>query len=393
MKNIPLAYVLNVLNFSWFWLGTWVLYYLKFTDYAGIGLIEVFMIVAATTSEIPTGALADLIGKKKTLLLSFLVSGIGSLIMGFAPNLLWLIISVIFLAIGASLYSGTMEALVYDTLKENNLENKFSKINANLAAHQLITFSISSILGGIMYNINPGLPYLALGILFALAAILCFFLVEPKIDTVIFNWHNYKKQIFMGVHQLFRAPEITKQTISLLSIGIFTLIAYEVLNDVLLVEYGFSANELGLIAALINIAVAGIVQLSPILISKIGNHPTFLLTGIIISLSFVLSPFVTLFAGGLMVLLRRGAQAILDNSTSALINSSTESKYRATTISTFELIKKTPYVFTAFFIGKLMDTYSAKNFALLLGILMIILLVGIKVYLNRQNRVLLAHNR
>jgi len=70
-RNVLLSYLLAFSKTTWFWLGIWIFYYLRFTDYAGIGLIETVLIVTVTLAEIPTGAIADLIGKKKTLILPF----------------------------------------------------------------------------------------------------------------------------------------------------------------------------------------------------------------------------------------------------------------------------------------------------------------------------------
>jgi hypothetical protein len=59
---------------------------------------------------------------------------------------------------------------------------------------------------------------------------------------------------------------------------------------------------------------------------------------------------------------------------SIIINRHTESKYRATTISTFNMMRNLPYVITAFLIGTLADTFSAKTIAMYLGIFLLILL-------------------
>lgn len=63
-KNIAIAYLLTFCKNSWFWLGIWVFYYLQFTNYAGIGIIETVLIITMTLTEIPTGAIADLFGKQ-----------------------------------------------------------------------------------------------------------------------------------------------------------------------------------------------------------------------------------------------------------------------------------------------------------------------------------------
>ena len=95
MKNIKLVYILSFLRTSYFWGGIWVLYYLSFTNYAGIGLLESIMIIGSVVTEIPTGAIADLLGKKKTLLFSFISLALGHLIMGIALNFTILALSII----------------------------------------------------------------------------------------------------------------------------------------------------------------------------------------------------------------------------------------------------------------------------------------------------------
>jgi MFS family permease len=83
-NNITIAYVLTFAKNTWFWLGIWIFYYLRFTNYAGIGLIETVLIVTTTLTEIPTGAVADLLGKKKTLVIAFLLEAVGAYMMAFA---------------------------------------------------------------------------------------------------------------------------------------------------------------------------------------------------------------------------------------------------------------------------------------------------------------------
>ncbi|MEA3323337.1 MAG: MFS transporter, partial [Patescibacteria group bacterium] len=85
-NNIHILYVLSFLNNAWFWLGVWVLYYLLFTNFTGIGFIEMVMIVTILLFEVPSGALADIIGKKKTLIIAFLVVAVSEIVMGFAMN-------------------------------------------------------------------------------------------------------------------------------------------------------------------------------------------------------------------------------------------------------------------------------------------------------------------
>ena len=71
-RNITISYFLAFAKNTWFWLGIWIFYYLQFTNYAGIGIIETVLIVTATLTEIPTGAVADIFGKKNLFQMLFM---------------------------------------------------------------------------------------------------------------------------------------------------------------------------------------------------------------------------------------------------------------------------------------------------------------------------------
>ena len=100
-----------------------------------------------------------------------------------------------------------------------------------------------------------------------------------------------------------------------------------------------------------------------------------MILSLIIAASLIISPVAGLVLGGLMVLLRYNVAPIFNNLASIMINQHTESKYRATTISTFNMIKNLPYVLSAFFIGRLMDIISARLFAFYFGLALLIVIV------------------
>ena len=192
--NITLAYFLTFFKNTWFWLGIWVFYYLSLTNYAGIGLIETTLIVTYTLFEIPTGAIADLFGKKVTLILSFLLEAIGGFFMATATDLNSLIGAVFIMCLGGVLYSGTIDALVYDSLKQDGNEESYDKVISNITSISLIAPAICSIIGGYFYLIHPTLPFWANFTGYVLGLIFSLFLIEPKIDSIKFSFKNYLLQ-------------------------------------------------------------------------------------------------------------------------------------------------------------------------------------------------------
>ncbi len=370
-KNILLSYFLAFSKTTWFWLGIWIFYYLRFTNYAGIGILETILVVTVTLAEIPTGAIADLFGKKKTLTLAFFLQATGGLMMAAAPNFQVLALSVFILGVGTAFCSGTLDALVFDSLKEEGKESSYDKKISNINTISLISPAICGIFGGFMYKVNPSLPFYVNAAGYFLGFIASFFLIEPHIDTIKFSFTNFLKQNIQGFKELFKSIDIKKQTILLLSIGFFVVIASEELDSFLGVEFGFNPVQLGILWSVMYILSAVASQLTPLINKVFKGNLLIIFIGVLMAITFVVSPVAGLALGGLSLALRLSLQAIFWNLASITVNNNTESKFRATTLSTFNMIINVPYVLTAFFIGSLADKFSAKNIALYLGVILI----------------------
>lgn len=376
-KNLIISYILSGFRYAWFWFGIWILYYLRYTTYAGIGLVESMMIITATITEIPTGAVADLLGKKKTLTAAFLFMGIGEYLMAMALGLSDLVISVMVITIGGALYSGTLDALLFDTLKEGGKEQQYPRSLAYTNSAKYVAIAITSIVGGFLYTINPRLPFFFTSLAGFLGAFLTFFLKEPLVDTEKFSFGVYIRQTTQGFRQLFRNVAIKKITILLLSVSIFLVILWEMLNDVLAASSGLTPKQLGIFFTAVYLAAAISSYLFGKFPKKFQSLLTFLIVALLVAITLTISPLLGLAGIATMVALRSFTFPLFNITTSTILNQHIESRYRATTLSTFTMIQSLPYVLSAFFIGRLIDMLSVKVFAFWLGLVMI-LVVGIQ---------------
>lgn len=375
MRNIKLSYAINFLNSSLFWIPIWVFYYLRFTNYAGIGIIESIMILTSITAEIPTGAIADLLGKRLTLIASFIFRAAGNILMGFAVSFGQIGLAVFIMTIGGALFSGTMESLIYDSLKERGKEDRFDKVIAHTTSIQLIATAIAAILGGYFYTIDVRLPFFALAGFQIIALILCLFLVEPKIDSYTFSFSAYKKQLFSGFGQLFSVRRIKKRVLFLLAITMLFIVSYEVLSDIVLVEFDYTSKEIGVLLSIVYVVSAIASQLSPYLSRKFGSMPSIVSLSLIFYSTYIFAPMYNKFAAGVAGVTRSASGGIYDNILSSVLNKNIDSKYRATTISTFYMLEKIPYLILAYPLGILMDTLSAVNFGFALGMIMTVFIL------------------
>lgn len=369
-----MAYALVFLNHAWFWLGIWVFYYLRFATYSGIGLIETVLIVTMTLAEIPTGAVADLLGKKWSLTTAFFIQGLGNILMGTASSFLWLMGSVFVASLGGTLYSGTIEALVYDSLLSQREEAKYDRVISNMRTLQLVAPAVFGLIGGWLYSFSPGLPFIASGIAYLLACVLSFWLVEPPVDSEKFSLKAFLEQNKRGIQELTKTAAIQSQVILLLSIATIAVIVEEMLDSFLGVEFGFSETQLAFLWSFIFITSALASQLTPYISRRFSPKMSLILIGSLIGVSLAISPWLGLAVGGVTLVVRSSLLAIFGNITSLTINTFTQSKYRATTLSTFNMLKNIPYVFAAASIGFISDVISAKSTALIVGTLLLGLL-------------------
>lgn len=371
-RNIRLGYLLALAYESNLWIPAWVLFYLRFTNYVGLSFAEWIMVLTIFLTEVPTGAVADLLGRKNTLIMAFLVMGLGNLLMGSATNFATIIMSVVGCSLGVSLFSGSLEALMFDSLKQENQEQKFDQVLANTRTISLIGAALASLLGGWLYTINPRLPFLLMGLIFLLTILPALFLVEPKIDSEKFSLANYWRQTRQGFHQLFKTPLLTRQNRLLLAAAAFGVIAFEIVIDTISVEFGFSGVSLGWLYTLTYFVAASLSQTTAWLVKTFSPSRVAFGTSALIGALFLFAVKVEYLLGGLLVLAWAGLFSIFKNSSMIALNRQTESKYRATTLSTFSMLKTLPYLLLAIPIGGLMEQFSARGVASGMGALMLV---------------------
>ena len=75
--------------------------------------------------EVPSGMLADILGRKRTLIAAGLVNAAAGVAMAASRGLFGVCAAMALEALSFNLASGTLEALTYDTLAENGQEARY----------------------------------------------------------------------------------------------------------------------------------------------------------------------------------------------------------------------------------------------------------------------------
>lgn len=372
-KNITLGYILAAIHNLFFWFAPWLLYFLNYIDFSQVAIVQAVGLVTSVITEVPTGAIADLLGKKKTLILSFLFTGTGEFIIAFFPGFPTLVIAFIILNTGYSLYSGTMDAFMYDTLVSEKREKEYARVLSRSSAIISVAIAFASIVGGFMYKWWMILPFLATGVMKFFGFLVTFFIDEPKVDTEKFSIKNFLTQNKLGFAHLFN-KKMFQTTLLLITFGAFYTVAYELLDDISVVSYGYKSVGMGFLYGIVTFIGIPSALLYEKFAKKFNTYTLLAGGALVIILNYIFSPWINVYIWTALFLIRVTYSPIRNNAISEIINRNTPSKIRATTISTNELLRKIPFVFFAGVMGEIIDLHGAKVFAFYFALVFLILI-------------------
>ncbi len=131
--------------FSFFGItGLWVMYLQsQGLTLVQIGLCESIFHVASFLFEVPSGVLADRFSYKTVLIAGRIAAVISAILMLVGQSFWWFALSFVFNALSYNLQSGTIDALLYDSLIATQQTDHYP----NVASHLEITIELADTLG------------------------------------------------------------------------------------------------------------------------------------------------------------------------------------------------------------------------------------------------------
>ncbi len=177
----------------------------------GLAASQVFTIQALYTItllllEIPSGYLADVIGRRTTLVLAAVFFPAGLLIYSLGRSFWAFVLAELVLSASGSLRSGCDSALLYDSLVELGDTERYKKIEGRSFFFTRLGTSAASILGGALAVVSIRLPFyvnVATGFLMLPLALL---LTEPRRGTP--EAENPMREILTISRWSFRQPRL-----------------------------------------------------------------------------------------------------------------------------------------------------------------------------------------
>lgn len=317
-----------------------------FTDWGHISLFQVQVLqswfsIWVFVLEVPTGAIADKIGRKHSLIMGAIFIALATIIYGSIPSYSIFLIAEFLFAVGYALNSGADQALLYDTLKSQGREHESKNIMGKADAIMLSGMMVAAPLGSLIASkLGLNAPQILTAIPMLIAGLIAWSIPEPKIhsDSEATKYLDIIKQGFASIRSNPIIATLAFDSVVVSSAAYFVVWFYQPFM-----------KSLGIPIAYFGLAHA-LLLLSEILVSSnfskleilLGTGKSYLKnSALLVTCVFLLSAIfphpLTLL---LLIVIGGGIGYTRSTYISSLANKYINSRSRATTLSSIGMIRR-----------------------------------------------------
>ena len=336
-----------------------------------IMILQAVYSIAIVVLEVPSGYLADVIGRKKTLIIGAVFGILGFTTYNFSFGFMGFLVAEIILGIGQSCISGADSAMLYDSLLDRGEEKKYTRFEGRITALGNVSEALAGIVGGLLVGITIRTPYLAQIFVAFIALPAAITLVEPtrKIPLI--------KAGMMEIVQIARFALITDRPLRR-NILFSAITGCATLTMAWFAQPFFEYARIdiawfGILWTTLNLTVAITSYTAHRLEKKLGQRWSVLIIALLIPLGYLaLSRFhlpIGLLVLYLFYLVRGYATPVLKD----YINRITASHIRATVLSVRNFIIRLLFALFGPLLGWVKDIYSLPQALTLAGIIFLII--------------------
>jgi MFS family permease len=182
--NLRLFYLFRLLATSYLWVPV----FYHFMTSRGLGFDEIMLLAAIYSGvvilvEIPTGALADRIGRRTSMMAGALAMVVSCLIAYSAHSFAVFVLAEVFAAVSMSLCSGADSAYLFDLLQANGRGDEYPRREGTASAWHQAGSAIAFAAGGLLGEIDLAIPYLATAAVAGIAFVIALSLSEEDLPA------------------------------------------------------------------------------------------------------------------------------------------------------------------------------------------------------------------
>jgi len=119
-----------------------------------IGILIAFREIAVNVFEVPSGAVADVWGRRRSMILSFAAYIVSFLVFGLASNMPLLFVAMLFFAVGEAFRTGTHKAMIFTWLRMHGREKERTRVYGYTRSWSKIGSALSVVLAAVFVFVS-----------------------------------------------------------------------------------------------------------------------------------------------------------------------------------------------------------------------------------------------
>ena len=307
-----------------------------------ISLIESIFIGSIFLMEVPTGILADRLGRKWSIVVSTFLIMCAEFLFIFARDFNWYIVYALLTGVGFAFASGAVEAMIYDSLPPENRDEAMKRAMGRVNSYSLIAFVIAPVIGGLIIgdaSVENFIPAIALTVVALLIGVIAgLTLREPAIETTkekSGSWELFRD----GISLLRRNARLRRLALLVVFTAPFTDAIITTLGPPYLVQNDVSPYVIGVTLSFGSLLGAITQRYAYKLEEWLGQQRAVAVLILLPGMTYwILAAVTGPFATALIVILMYGTNDVKAPLFSAYQNALIESRNRATVLSLINML-------------------------------------------------------
>lgn len=352
----------------------WLFYEENGLTIADLFIIQSIYSVTIAVIEIPSGYVADVLGRKNSMIIGMFFGFIGMVVYSLSFGFEGFLIAALCLGVGQSFISGSDTALMYDSLVQLNRSNEFIKLEGRTISMGNFAEALAFILGGLLAEVSLRTPfYFQVGIAF-IGFLVTLLLVEPKTERLKDGKSKPWKNIKNIIHYSLRENQTLRYYIfysAIIGAGTLTMAWF---SQPYFMAIGIDNTfYFGLLGAGLNLAVAIPSFYAHKIEENIKTKTLLIIILILICACYFTISYLTSFWGLLILLVFYITRGIATPVLRDYMNRHIPSEMRATVMSIRSFLIRILFASTSPFLGYVANIYSLQQAILFSGILTFLL--------------------
>ncbi|MBI5354649.1 MAG: MFS transporter [Chloroflexi bacterium] len=233
-------------------------------------LVGTTLEVSAFVFEIPTGIVADIYSRRLSIIIGYVLMGVGFLIEGFFPAFLPILLAQVIWGLGYTFTSGATQAWISDEIGEDSANKLF--VRANRVG---LTSSLIGMMGAVFIGANLAAMPIRVGAIgvILIGAVLVFIMPETGFHPTPKEDRNTGQHMLHTFNEGVRAVRARPRLMTILGVG-FLYGLYSEGFDRLWVKHILDNHELPAIFGQTDVAFFGALRVASMLLAMLANRFT-----------------------------------------------------------------------------------------------------------------------